>query len=348
MAELATAAPYGDPREVDTASMKRNYILRASVSPDELFTFRKGALVGIRPGDVRMIEPVLDGEPRADLEIVGVYDDERGQIDPIIDDGADGEALDAYGKSIRVSVRDGDLGNFDTAAPGVNQILPAHVGQPCFAKNDNTLWLTDDGGTLSFAGLVGAVNARGKVTLRNTWDTRQNWKNFGTAFTITAADVPIVDAGGYTTETDVEGALQEIYPLVLAGMTVSKKTLTANATTITAAAATEAVNIGTALPPNARIVGVDFHTYTEFSGGAVGDFTVDIGTSGDVDALVDGADLFAAAVDGGPATIPQGIRPNKFFAAGGQLIATFRCGSDDVGDATAGAITIDVLYVVLA
>lgn len=347
MAELATAAPHGDPREIDTASTKNKYILRASADP-ELFTFRKGALVGIRPGTVRLIETVLDAEPRADLEIVGVYDDERGKIDPITDAGGDDEALDDYGKSIRVSVRDGDLGNFDTAAPGANQILPEHVGKPCFAKNDNTLWLTDDGGTLSFAGLVGGVNARGKVTLRNTWDIRNHWKNFGTAFTPTAEDVAIVDAGGYTAETEVEGALQELYPLVLAGMTASKKTLTANATTITAAAASEALNIGTALPANSRIVGVDIHTLTPFSGGSVADFTVDIGTAGDVDALIDGADLFAAAVDGGPATIPQGIRPDKFFAAGGQLIATFRCGSDDVGDATAGAVTIDVLYIVLA
>jgi hypothetical protein len=192
MAELSTAAPFGDPREIDTASMKNKHILRASVAPDEMFTFRKGALVGIRPGEpVRLLEVVLDGEPQADLEIVGVYDDERGQIDPITDAGGNDEALDAYGKSIRVSVRDGDLGNFDTAAPGANQILAEHVGQPCYAKNDNTLWLTDDSGTLPFAGLVGAVNARGKVTLRNTWDIRQTWKNYGAAVGITPATIGI-------------------------------------------------------------------------------------------------------------------------------------------------------------
>lgn len=187
MAELSTAAPFGDPREVDTASMKNKYILRASTTAPELFTFRKGALVGVRPGTVRLLEVVLDGDPRADLEIVGVYDDERGQIDPITDAGASDEALDAYGKAIRVSVRDGDLGNFDTAPSGANQILPEHVGQPCFAKNDNTLYLTDNGGTLSFAGLVGGVNARGKVTLRNTWDIRNDWKNYSAAAAIKAA-----------------------------------------------------------------------------------------------------------------------------------------------------------------
>ncbi len=112
-----------------------------------------------------------------------------------------------------------------------------------------------------------------------------------------------------------------------AGMTAAKKTVTMTHASLVAAAATETVNIGTALPANARIVGVDFHTYTAFSGGTISDFTVDVGTAGDVDALIDG--------------------PNKLMGAV-QLIATVRCGSDDVADATAGAITVDVTYIVLA
>jgi hypothetical protein len=212
MAELSVAAPHGDPRDIDTGSLKEKHILRASVDPDELFTFRKGALVGIRPGETyRLLEVVLDGTPRADLEIVGVYDDEKGQIDPITDAGAEGEALDDFGKSIRVRVRDGDLNNFDTAAPGANQILFEHVGQPCFAKNDNTLYLTDDSGTLSFAGLIANVNARGKVTLRNTFDIRQQWKAYGTVVSgLTAADVAIVDVATQYVATDVEAALAEV------------------------------------------------------------------------------------------------------------------------------------------
>lgn len=113
---------------------------------------------------------------------------------------------------------------------------------------------------------------------------------------------------------------------------------------INAAAASQAINIGATLPAKTYIVGVAIHTVTAFSGGSVGDFTVDIGTTDDPDALIDGANLFAAAVDGQAATRPLGIAPNKYFsAAGAQLKATFACGSDDVGDATAGAVTIDVL-----
>lgn len=120
-------------------------------------------------------------------------------------------------------------------------------------------------------------------------------------------------------------------------------TATAGATTIDAAAATQTVNIGAAMPAGAWVVAVDLTDFTAFSGGTVGDFTLDIGTSDDVDALVDGANLFAAAVDGGPSSIPLGVRPNKYFATSKQLTAKFMCGSDNVANATAGAITIRVL-----
>lgn len=132
-----------------------------------------------------------------------------------------------------------------------------------------------------------------------------------------------------------------------ASLPVSKKTVTIGHADLTDADGSQTINIGTALPANSRIVGVDMHTYTPFTGGGAGVVTVDIGTSGDVDALIDGADLFAAAVDGGLATIPKGIRPNKFFAAGGQLTAQVDA-NVNVADLTAGAVTIDVMYTVLA
>lgn len=168
----------------------------------------------------------------------------------------------------------------------------------------------------------------------------------GDAFT--ASDVPIVDTALQYAATDVEAALAEVKAIADAGLPAQKKTLTATHLTLVAAAPTEVVNLDTALPANARVVSVNVKLTTPFSGGTVGDFTVDVGTAGDDDALIDGADLFAAAVDGQASTAPAGIAPSKHFAAGGQLIATFRCGSDDVADATAGSVTIEVIYVVLA
>ncbi len=135
---------------------------------------------------------------------------------------------------------------------------------------------------------------------------------------------------------------------VAAGLTASKRTVTVGHADLDAAATSQTINIGATLPANARIVGYDIRALTIFTGGGAGAVTVDVGTSGDIDAIVDGSDLFAAAVDGGPSTMPLGIRPNKtFITAAAQLIATF-VADVDVADLTTGSVVIDVLYVVLA
>lgn len=148
------------------------------------------------------------------------------------------------------------------------------------------------------------------------------------------------------------GRQAAIGDLADAGMTVAKRTVTIGHADLTDGddGDPQAFNIGAVLPANARIMGVDMRAYTPFTGGGASALTCDVGTSGDVDALVDGADLFAAAVDGGPASMPAGIRPNKTFAsAGAQLIATLTPDGSTAGtDYTAGAVTIDVLYAVLA
>lgn len=154
-----------------------------------------------------------------------------------------------------------------------------------------------------------------------------------------------------TDKSSVVAAINELDTSVSAGMTASKKTVTVGHADLTEAVnnTSQAINIGSSLPSNARIVGVDMRTLTPFTGGSVSAVTCDVGTSGDVDALIDGADLQTSAVDGGPATMPKGIRPNKTFAAGGQLIATFYPDSGHALDAlTAGSVVIDVLYIVLA
>jgi hypothetical protein len=114
---------------------------------------------------------------------------------------------------------------------------------------------------------------------------------------------------------------------------------------LTAAATSEAINIGSPLPAGARIVGVSIDLATPFSGGSATAVTVDIGSSGDVDAIVDGANLFAAAVDGQASTLPAGIAPNKKFSAATQLIATF-ISDVNVAALTAGSCTINVLFTV--
>lgn len=116
---------------------------------------------------------------------------------------------------------------------------------------------------------------------------------------------------------------------------------------ITAAAALETLDFASAIAEGSYVLGTQITLTTPFTGGAASDFTLDIGFSGDLDCLVDGADVFAAAVNGQASTRPLGIAPN-YFVTGSEAArtpkATFRCGTDDVADVTAGACTINVLY----
>ncbi len=244
--------------------------------------------------------------------------DSNGYAVPI--NGTD-NTLTVYGVARHQQVNAGASGAKEiTVDPGVYPMASTgltylDVGKKAYATSDQDFSTDSNGGARPFLGIIELVES---ATL------------------------------AYIAIEPPAGASEALKVAVDAGLPVSKKTLTATHATITAAAASEAINIGTTLPANARIVGVDMRSLTPFSGGTVGDFTVDIGSAGDVDALVDGADLFAAAVDGGPATMPAGVRPNKTYATATQLIATFRCGSDDVADASAGSVVIDVLYTVLA
>lgn len=127
-------------------------------------TFRPGALVGHRVGS-NLAEVPLSASARADLVIVGVFRGNETFTASSTDDG-NGGALDADGNPQVVNVEGGVISWFDTASSGANKIEDKHRDQPCYAKDDNTLHLTDESGTLSYAGMIEAVNDAGKVRLR--------------------------------------------------------------------------------------------------------------------------------------------------------------------------------------
>lgn len=165
---------------------------------------------------------------------------------------------------------------------------------------------------------------------------------------VTGATLIGSNAAGFIAAT-VAGQLAEGKALIDAGMPCLKKTVTVGHADLTDAVAGEAqaINVGTALPNNARIVGAGIRG-VPLTGGGVVSVACDLGTAGDIDAIVDGADVLAAFVDGQSSTLPSGIAPHKLFAAGGQLIATFTPdGGHALADLAAGSIDIDVLYVVL-
>jgi len=191
---------------------------------------------------------------------------------------------------------------------GTAAVTIADLEQVVFAEDDQTISRTSQGGTLSPCGIL----------------------------------LAFVDSKPFVMMGD------SVARLLGSSSQIQFATLTATATTITAAAGTETLSIGDPIPAGSVVLGVSMVLTTPFSGGTVADFTCDVGSNGDIDALVDGANLFAAAVDGAPSSMPAGIAPHKYFASQTQLQAKFICGSDDVGDATSGSVTIRVAYITLS
>lgn len=130
------------------------------------------------------------------------------------------------------------------------------------------------------------------------------------------------------------------------GVSIKKRSLALGHAALTAAATTQTLSIGAPLPANARILGVSI-TASEAFAGITGPVTIDIGTSGDVDALIDGANV-TTLVDGQASTRPLGIAPNALFVDAEQLTATVLSASGNLVDLTAGAAVIDVLYIEMA
>lgn len=228
-------------------------------------------------------------------------------------DNLTGSELGGSADAVQVEVEFGVFG-WANSAGGDEVLSTTPAGTVVYADDDQTVALTSQSSTIIAAGLF--------IELR--------------------------DGMVYVWQGPHVATLAESSVLADAGIALQKRTVTIGHADLTDADTSETENIGAVLPANARILGVSLHTVTAFSGGGTGSLVLDIGTAGDVDAIVDGADLFATVVDGQAASCPAGIAPNKLFAsAGAQLTATFVTDTT-LAAFTAGAVTIDVLFAVLA
>jgi hypothetical protein len=124
---------------------------------------------------------------------------------------------------------------------------------------------------------------------------------------------------------------------------VQKVTTTIGFAQLTAAALTQSIALGTVLPANARILTRELRLATPFSGGAIGSTTASVGLAGGTE-VVNAANVFTGA----PAAQkgPDGVDPFELLPTGGQLQVTFTSTVANVNAATAGALTIDVMYIV--
>lgn len=156
------------------------------------------------------------------------------------------------------------------------------------------------------------------------------------------------DMSAFDGSANAAGSSQEVAPIDHTHeITTRVRAVTQQITTadLTASAGSQVINLGAALPANAQVLGVSIDLATPFTGGGAASATADIGSSGDADALIDGADIFAAAVDGQASALTAGIAPNKFFSGSTQLTVTIAA-DVNVDLLTAGDMTARVLFAV--
>lgn len=115
---------------------------------------------------------------------------------------------------------------------------------------------------------------------------------------------------------------------------------------LTVAAGSQALSLGTP-PAGARALGAPrVALVTEFTGGTVSACVVDVGPTADANKVGDGADIFAAPVDGEASASPAGIAPNADIG-GVEQFATVIATGDTVDDITAGDCTVELLFAVV-
>lgn len=112
---------------------------------------------------------------------------------------------------------------------------------------------------------------------------------------------------------------------------------------LTAAATSQTVNIGDALPEDARILSVESDITELFAGGTISDGTVSLGVSGSLTAIINARGNFTGDPTG-PA-VANGARPHGSYSEA-QLQAQFQATGGNVAAYTAGSITFRILYTV--
>jgi hypothetical protein len=129
---------------------------------------------------------------------------------------------------------------------------------------------------------------------------------------------------------------------------VQKASLVLGFAQCTAAALTQTFDVGAVLPADSRIIAAEMRIATDFSGGSVASATLSVGITGRTTDIFDAVNVFTGAtLLNVPSTAPTvgGVDPFAYYASASQLIATLTTTTADVNALTAGALTVDVLYV---
>ena len=139
-------------------------------------TFQPGSLVVRRHGSL-LAETPLAASPRNDLILIGTFVGTSTYTSSSVAD-ANGGALDPVDLVTKQMVQIQPLsasGTLDFATgTGANKITSANIDDPVYIYDDDTFWLTDNGGQLSWGGYVVDVDANtGRVVIKHSEQYRQ-------------------------------------------------------------------------------------------------------------------------------------------------------------------------------
>lgn len=131
---------------------------------------------------------------------------------------------------------------------------------------------------------------------------------------------------------------------IVNGSLVGMEVLQITVTDLTAAAVSQVFSLGNPIPANSFIIGVGVDLATPVSGGTIASCVINIGPTANSDELIDGADVFAAAVNGQASARPLGIAPNRFYASATQIEVEVVATGDNLVNAVAGNFTTRLYY----
>lgn len=136
----------------------------------------------------------------------------------------------------------------------------------------------------------------------------------------------------------VQGSSGNVYAVV------QKATATIGFAQLTAAATTQTIAPASfLLPAGARVIGREINGTAGFTGGALSAMTIGVGDGVSANDIVSSQSVFTAV---GLVAGTSGTNPQPSYAAQTQVNVLFTATGANVNAATAGSVTIDLLYVI--
>lgn len=172
---------------------------------------------------------------------------------------------------------------------------------------------------------------------------------------VTGATMIGSNAAGYIAAT-VAAQLAEVKAIADAGMAVTKRTCTINYAVagdnfaaLAGGVKTFSKNIGAVLPANARLIGwsIGESVMTLFDDATHGDFGLEIGTAGDPNEIM-ASESIKAGTTGLPTKGTAGVDGFTGRSITAQQMIAKLTSSVDLNTATAGEISVNLFYIVLA